>query len=87
MAFNGYYYRLLVRDLKIHYGEYNYKNTKDYLIIYGKYVNAIFYKRIKSKVEVLFATQDKIVKKKKYHSDYYFKVAKKFIKDFKVWNT
>lgn len=87
MAFNGYFYRLLVRDLKIHYGEFNYKNTKDYLIIYGKYVNAIFFKRNKLFVEVLIATESEILKTKNYRSKYYKKIFNIFNKDFKTWNS
>lgn len=87
MAFNGYFYSLFIRDIKIYYKDYQFKNNSRYFILYGKYVNAIFFKRRRDKIFVMFTTEDKILHRKVYKSDFYKRVLKDFNKDFERWNT
>lgn len=86
MNFNGYLYSLLVRDLKLEFKD-QYTNNSKYLILHGKYLNFIFLKENKKQVVVLFATEDKIIKRRVYRQSIgYRRILKRIKKDFYIWN-
>lgn len=84
--FNGFLYRLLVRDLKVLF-PHNFTNNRKYFILHGTIVNFILLKEVKHQVEVIYATEFEIVRRKTYRcARGYKKIANKIRLDFLRWN-
>ena len=84
--FNGFLYRLLVRDLKKEFPD-NFRNTKKYFILIGNTTNIILFKEVKTQVEAVFASDYKVIKRRTYRTPRgYKKILKRIIRDYKTWN-
>lgn len=85
MNFNGYLYSLLIRDLKKEF-PHNHRNTRKYFIISGAITNIILLKENKFSVDVIFASEFEIVKRKSYRCKWYKKILNNIKEDFEIWN-